>query len=954
MKVTKRVKKLVSLIAASALIIASIPQGFMGIVSVKAADPEITEITTTYDFQDNATKAKPEMEKVLAGTDTDTSGILYKYGEGSGCTFDANQLRFRNKTILYIPIKNDTTKINYAYLGSSNNAGRPTYLGSTDSGYTLAYNNVETNVVIDDITDYIVTVGTQKYFPIISGGDIKIKYIKFTEYNPINSVTVSGNVANAAANGVTKIKFKNLDNAKAEIITADVDASGNYTAVLRRVAGNTNYSASISKTGFKIDDASDANRFTLSGNSATSTNNFSVVEAPSAKITGTVTGVPDEFLKGDLGVALVPSDAAMDNVDLALTKVADGSYTYTQAFLNPDVDYAVKLTNADDYEVTAVINKAEGVYSDVAFTATKKATYQVSGSFVTNNDKTATVTSVTFTNMDTPTYTYTFAATAGSYTANLRKGEYTTSVVSEGYTAYDHVSVKDADVTNDIYLVGEKDTSKVAYKDTVNVGTGEQFETITKALEYIARMDRGENDVVTINLLDAQYREQVIVDIPNITITSSRTSGSTITWYYGVGYSYYSAKQSTDGKTGCYYDEGCAVDKYYQGTISQNPGHWGATVNLFAGAKGFKAENVTFENSLNRYMTTEEVADGVTTNVAASLIDRSTATNADVLKKANKERSCTIYIQADDTEYKDCKFLSSQDTIYTGDDNENSYFVDCVIEGNTDYICGDGNPVFDKCTLSMYCYSDQAATESYIAASKDKGTHGYLFNNCKIVTTSFPGLMATSGNILCRAWGPGKVVFLNTEVESADIISAAAYKDMNAKVTDAHYYEYNTHTPDGTKVDTSGRAQGVTIMTDDAAAEVSLTSYFDGWRPTFYYADYTAVDAAVSAANGLNAGDYEDFSAVQAALDAVNNSLTLSEQTTVDNMAKAINDAISKLVLKSADNGGATTGDTGATGTNSNAQTGDTLNAYAYIILLIAAFMAGCTCLVIRRKKAVK
>ena len=110
----------------------------------------------------------------------------------------------------------------------------------------------------------------------------------------------------------------------------------------------------------------------------------------------------------------------------------------------------------------------------------------------------------------------------------------------------------------------------------------------------------------------------------------------------------------------------------------------------------------------------------------------------------------------------------------------------------------------------MYSYSDKEAVASYIVASKAKGKHGYIFNNCKIVTTSSTGLKATSKNILARAWGAGTVTWLNTEVESANMIDPVAYKDMNAKVKDAHYYEYNTHTPDGTAVDTSARAEGVT------------------------------------------------------------------------------------------------------------------------------------------------
>ena len=76
-------------------------------------------------------------------------------------------------------------------------------------------------------------------------------------------------------------------------------------------------------------------------------------------------------------------------------------------------------------------------------------------------------------------------------------------------------------------------------------------------------------------------------------------------------------------------------------------------------------------------------------------------------------------------------------------------------------------------------------------------------------------------------------------------------------------------------------------------------------HPTFAWdvwhipADYTAVDAAIEKANALNENNYRDFSAVKAALDAVVRDKNITEQSEVDAMAKAIENAISALVRKS-------------------------------------------------------
>ena len=65
-------------------------------------------------------------------------------------------------------------------------------------------------------------------------------------------------------------------------------------------------------------------------------------------------------------------------------------------------------------------------------------------------------------------------------------------------------------------------------------------------------------------------------------------------------------------------------------------------------------------------------------------------------------------------------------------------------------------------------------------------------------------------------------------------------------------------------------------------------------------ADYTKVDAAIAKANALNKANYKDFSAVEAAVNAVARGKNITEQAEVDAMAKAIEDAIAALQYKDA------------------------------------------------------
>ena len=901
MRFNKLFRKVFAAVSAVTLIVSGMPVG-LG-VTAKAADTQTRKIT--YSFSANSSKKAPAAGEILDGTAGESGGILYvsRDAGNSGVTYDSDKLRFRQGSVLYLPVKDDTTKVKYEQLCSNAATDRPVYIGSADSGYSVQMKTTTQSVTVDDITGYIVEKEGQKYLPVISGGDVKVRTMALTEYNPIINVTVTGTVANAAENGITEIKFDSLTDSSAKTVTAQVDSNGKYSVVLKRVNGSAKYEVSISAVGFKINDTDNGNILELTGEDATTVKDFEAVADAVATVSGSIMGIPADAVKGTVSVKFVPDNSKLSTIDVDVKAQTDGSYSFSNVSINSSSNYSVVLGGVDDYEVTEKLNKAAGDYTDVKIAATQRAKVNVSGKFVTSDDKASDVTKITFTNKSDSSYSYSFDVTGDGYKAQLRAGEYDTSVVSEKYTAYDHVSVGSADVLNDVYLETEADTSPVEYQAEVKVGKGQQFETITDAVKYIGRMTRT-TERVTITLTDALYREQVMVDTPYVTISSE--AGSTITWYYGSGYTYYSADMNG------YYSEARAVDKYEKGVaIGMGTGHWGATVNVLPTATAFRSEGVIYESSFNRYMTTEEVADGVGKGGDNSKVDRSKATDADIKLYKNKERACVIFIEADQSEFKDCQFLSSQDTMFTGNNTEHTYFKNCVIEGTTDYICGDGSAVFDGCTLSMYGYGDKAASGSIIVASKALSQLGYLFNNCKVVKTSYAGInKGITKTYFARPWrADSKVVFLNTEVEDANTIAPAGFTSMsNVTPAKAKYYEYNTHLADGTKVSTSSRAAGVNKMTDEEASAVKLEDYFEGWTPAYYKsgdvkpepvaADYTAVDEAIKAAEALNKDDYEDFSAVTKAIEAVDRTLTSEEQSKVDAMAKAITDAINGLVKK--------------------------------------------------------
>ena len=140
-----------------------------------------------------------------------------------------------------------------------------------------------------------------------------------------------------------------------------------------------------------------------------------------------------------------------------------------------------------------------------------------------------------------------------------------------------------------------------------------------------------------------------------------------------------------------------------------------------------------------------------------------------------------------------------------------------------------------------------------------------------------------------------------------DAITALQYKDADYTKVDAAIAKANALNKDNYK-DFSGveaavnavtRGKKITEQTEvDAMAKdiedaIVALQYKD--------ADYTKVDAAIAKANALNKDNYKDFTGVEAAVNAVTRGKKITEQTEVDTMAKAIEDAITALQYKDAD-----------------------------------------------------
>jgi len=164
-------------------------------------------------------------------------------------------------------------------------------------------------------------------------------------------------------------------------------------------------------------------------------------------------------------------------------------------------------------------------------------------------------------------------------------------------------------------------------------------------------------------------------------------------------------------------------------------------------------------------------------------------------------QAVALLVTGDRAVFRNVRILGHQDTVYAASrcgspDAEpcapaRQYFNGCYIEGDVNFIFGDGKAVFENCEIHSRRHS-----VGFITA---QGKHyqdqdsGFVFNHCRL--TAAPGV----GHVwLGRPWRAySKVIFMNTEMGAQ--IEPAGWREWRPGETHsletAFYAEYNSTGP---------------------------------------------------------------------------------------------------------------------------------------------------------------
>lgn len=278
-----------------------------------------------------------------------------------------------------------------------------------------------------------------------------------------------------------------------------------------------------------------------------------------------------------------------------------------------------------------------------------------------------------------------------------------------------------------------KNQASVTVNQSADIGANGNVVTvksINDAVTVFKLLGTADNTEKVINIKKGKYIEKVEFDIPNLYVIGETSDAEETVIEYNLIAGYEcpgaNAKYSTDGS---------------------------ATVSVRAGAIGFHAKNITFQNYYNTHEKYLE----------STKIDKETMAVA-------------CLVQADRCVFENVRFSSYHDTLY--DYNGRHVYKDCFIEGRTDYVFGYGaTSLFENCTLNTIGAKDDR-NGGYVCATKgfvnyvnnwqDANTvidYGYIFSGCTF-TADKDVVEGTAS--LARAWSHHMMLaFIECDISAA-------------------------------------------------------------------------------------------------------------------------------------------------------------------------------------------
>jgi len=187
-------------------------------------------------------------------------------------------------------------------------------------------------------------------------------------------------------------------------------------------------------------------------------------------------------------------------------------------------------------------------------------------------------------------------------------------------------------------------------------------------------------------------------------------------------------------------------------------------------------------------------------------------------------QAIALFAEGDRCQFRNCRILGFQDTLYTAGEGCRQYFTDCFIAGTTDFIFGDSTALFESCTI-------HSKANSFITAAstpKDQ-SYGYVFRNCKLTADD-----SISEVYLGRPWRDyARVVYINCEIGPHILPEGWSNWEGTDRDKTAFFAEYGNY---GQGAETANRVPWSKKLSEKEVKKYTVRNVFgaatsDMWMP---------------------------------------------------------------------------------------------------------------------------
>jgi pectinesterase len=182
-------------------------------------------------------------------------------------------------------------------------------------------------------------------------------------------------------------------------------------------------------------------------------------------------------------------------------------------------------------------------------------------------------------------------------------------------------------------------------------------------------------------------------------------------------------------------------------------------------------------------------------------------------------QAVAVFVAGDKVQFRHCRFLGFQDTLYTYGKESRQYYNHCYIEGTVDFIFGSSTAVFDSCTI----YGKKAGYFT-AASTPEQKQYGYVFRYCELTGDGPAGSF-----LLGRPWRPfAKTVFVYCRMDQ--IVDPKGWDNWGKTSNETtSYYAEGSNTGEGSR--SNQRVAWSKQLPDSAAAKYTLANIFGDWDP---------------------------------------------------------------------------------------------------------------------------